>query len=115
MTKSKSATRHKDFGSPVNQDELEPVFFELYGQRFDCYKQIHGVTLLRFVKEANSDDGARATEAMLSIFERVLPKDEYARFESLCNDPETVVPVDTLGEIIGWLMEVYSDRPTKQS
>jgi hypothetical protein len=115
MTKSKAktASRHKDFGAPVNQDELEPVSFDLYGDTFNCYKQIHGVTLLRFVKEATSEDGARATEAMLGIFQRVMPDDEYARFEKLCEDPDTVVPVDTLGEIIGWLVEVYSDRPTK--
>lgn len=107
--------RFKDFGRPVKQDELEPVAFELYGQTFNCYKQIHGVTLLRFVKEANSQDGARATEAMLEIFQRVMPKDEYERFESLCEDPETVVPVETLGEIIAFLMEAYSSGPTKKS
>ncbi len=115
MTKAKTAQRHKDFGRPVKIEELEPVTFDLYGETFNCYKQIHGVTLLRFVKEANSEDGSRATDAMLSIFERVLPNEEYVRFETLCNDPDTVVPVDTLGEIIGWLMEVYSERPTKQS
>lgn len=107
--------RFKDFGSPVKQDELEPLAFELYGETFNCYKQIHGVTLLRFVKETSSEDGAAATNAMLDIFKRVMPKDEYTRFEELCNNPETVVPVDTLGEIIGFLMEAYSGRPTEPS
>ena len=107
--------RHKDFGRPVKQDELEPVSFDLYDQTFNCYKQIHGVTLLRFVKEASSDDGSAATNAMLDIFKRVMPKDEYERFEALCDDPETVVPVETLGEIIGFLMECYSGRPTEES
>lgn len=102
------AKRFKDFGRPVKQDELEPLSFSLYGQTFECYKQIHGVTLLRFVKEANSDDGSRATDAMLEIFKRVMPSEEYGRFEELCNDPDTVVPVDTLGEIIGFLIEAYS-------
>lgn len=113
MTRAKA--RHKDFGRPVNTDELEPVTFDLYGETYTCYKQIHGVTLLRFVKDANSEDGAKAPEAMLGIFERVMPPEEYKKFEALCNDPETVVPVDTLGEIIGWLLEIYADRPTKRS
>ncbi len=112
---TKSSARHKDFGKPVNMEEMDPVSFDLYGETYNCYKQIHGVTLLRFVQDANSEDGSKATSAMLDIFKRVMPKDEYARFEELCNDPETVVPVDTLGEIVGWLMEVYSERPTKQS
>lgn len=106
--------RHKDFGRPVKQDELEPVSFDLYDETFNCYKQIHGVTLLTFVKRASSDDGKEATDALLSIFERVMPNEEYERFVALCDDPEKVVPVETLGEIIGWLMEVYSERPTEQ-
>lgn len=113
MTKAKAAARHKDFGRPVQLDEMDPVSFDLYGETFNCYKQIHGVTLLRFVKEASAEDGSRAVAALLGIFERVMPAEEYERFEALCNDPETVVPVDTLGEIVGWLVEVYSDRPTK--
>lgn len=114
MTKvAKKKPRSKDFGTPVNMEELEPVDFTLYGETFNCYKQIHGVTLLRFVKEANSEEGERATSAMLDIFKRVMPEDEYERFETLCNDPDKVIPVETLGEIIGFLMEVYSEGPTK--
>jgi hypothetical protein len=107
--------KFKDFGRPVKQDELEPVAFDLYGQTFNCYKQIHGVTLLRFVKEANSEDGTAATNAMLDIFKRVMPKDEYTKFESLCEDPDTVVPVETLGEIIAFLMEAYTGKDLQES
>ena len=113
--KAKATARHKDFGAPVDMDAMEPVAFDLYGETFNCYKQIHGVTLLRFVKQANSEEGAAAVEAMLGIFERVMPKAEYERFEELCNDDTKVVPVETLGDIIGWLMEIYAERPTKQS
>lgn len=107
--------RFKDFGRPVKQDELEPVAFSLYGETFNCYKQIHGVTLLRFVKQASSEDGSETTDAMLGIFEKVMPREEYERFEALCDDPDTVVPVETLGDIIGFLMECYSDRPKEES
>ncbi len=111
MTKS----RYKDFGRPVVQDELEPVSFELYEQKFNCYKQINGVALLRFVREANNEDGARATQALLDIFNRVMNDEEYGRFMELCNDPNTIVPVETLSDIIAFLIEVYTDRPTRRS
>lgn len=108
--------RHRDFGSPVLQAEMEPVFFELYGQTFNCYKQINGVTLLRFVREANAEDGSRATQALLDIFKRVMPQVEYDRFMALCEDDETVVPIETLSDIVAFLIEVYTDqRPTKES
>lgn len=115
MTRKKTRARQKDFGSPVVVDEMEPVGFDLYGQHFECYKQINGIALLRFVKEANNEDGARATQALLDIFERVMNDSEYARFIELCEDPDTIVPVETLSEIIGFLIEVYTDRPTTQS
>lgn len=111
MTKS----RRKDFGKPVLPDEMEPVSFVLYDQEFQCYKQINGIALLRFVKEANAEDGARATQALLDIFQRVMNDSEYERFMELCNDPNTIVPVDVLSDIISFLIEVYTDRPTKQS
>jgi hypothetical protein len=111
MTKA----RHKDFGKPVLPDEMEPVSFDLYGQTFQCYKQINGIALLRFVKEANAEDGARATQALLDIFKRVMNDAEYDRFMELCEDPDTVVPVETLSDIISFLIEIYTDRPTKQS
>lgn len=113
--KPKARARQKDFGAPVIMDEMEDVGFDLYGQHFVCYKQINGIALLRFVKEANNEDGARATQALLDIFERVMNQTEYDKFIALCEDPDTIVPVDTLSEIIGFLIEVYTDRPTKPS
>lgn len=107
--------RHRDFGKPVLAEEMEPVTFDLYDQTFNCYKQINGISLLRFVKEASAEDGARATQALLDMFARVMPKKEYNRFMELCDDPETIVPVETLSDIIGFLVEVYTDRPTKES
>lgn len=115
MTKAKAKARFKDFGAPVLPDEMEPVTFKLYGNEFECYKQINGIALLRFVKEANSEDGARATQALLDIFNRVMNDKEYERFIELCEDPDTIVPVEVLSEIISFLIEVYTDRPTKQS
>ena len=52
---------------------------------------------------------------MLDIFNRVMNDKEYARFMALCEDPDTVVPVETLSDIISFLIEIYTDRPTKQS
>ncbi len=108
--------RHKDFGSPVLPEKMEPVTFDLYGKTFDCYKQINGIALLRFVKEASAEDGARATEALLDIFNRVMNEEEYKRFMELCEDPDTIVPVETLSDIVSFLVETYTEQsPTKGS
>jgi len=39
---------------------------------------------------------------------------EYERFNTLLDDPGKIVSVETLGEIIGWLIEEYSNRPNQQ-
>jgi hypothetical protein len=43
-----------------------------------------------------------------------LPAESYARFDALLEDEKKIVSVETLGEIIGWLIEEYSDRPNPQ-
>lgn len=111
MTKN---ARHKSFGRPV-ADDLGPLTFDLYDETFECRPQIQGNTLLTFVKQANSEDGSEATDALLNIFKRVMKEEEYERFEALCTNDDTVVPVDTLGDIVAWLMEQYSGRPTPES
>lgn len=106
-----SASRFKDFGGS-DDVPLEPLGFSLYGEQFDCYPSIQGGVLLKFVADGDSDDGGRAAEALLHIFERVLLPESYARFKALIDDPTRIVTIEKLGEIAVWLIEVYTKRPT---
>lgn len=109
-----TATRHKDFGAPVDPEALEPVSFSLYGQEFFCHPDIQGVSLLTFIRDADSKDGSKAADALLGIYRHVMPEKEYEKFDKLINSPDTVVPIDVLAEIVNWLVEVYTDRPTQE-
>jgi hypothetical protein len=40
---------------------------------------------------------------------------EYERFTALMEDPKRIVPMDVLSEIMSWLIEEYTDRPTQPS
>jgi hypothetical protein len=51
---------------------------------------------------------------MNMFFKNVLQDESYARFDALTRDKNRIVEVETLAEIVSWLMEEYSDRPPTQ-
>lgn len=109
------ATRHKDFGKAKSSEEYEPLSFTLEGQEFFCKPAMNGMTLLKFVREADSDDGGRSAAAMIDLFDKVLKKDDAVRFKELVDDPDVLIEMETLGEIVAWVVEQYTSRPTKES
>jgi hypothetical protein len=107
--------RHKSFGNPVVDDDIEAPSFDIYGEDFYGKKHLQGAALLKFVHDADSGDGGRAAGAMLDFFKKVLEPDSFVRFQDLWDDPDRVVPMETLGEIVAHLVQEYTNRPTRQS
>jgi len=107
-------TKFKDFGSGANLDELEAVSFKLYNEEFNCLKQVPGKLLLDIAKDAGSEDVAKNAEMLDKFFGYVLEEESLVRFNALTADTKRVVTVDTLAEIVGWLMEQYANRPEAQ-
>lgn len=105
--------RFKDFGNPFDADAAEKLSFKLYGEEFFCYPEMPGKTLLEFVSIGNSEDPAEAAGAINQFFKKVLVEESYERFDQLAQDPNRLVSVQTLTEVISWLVEAYTDRPTE--
>lgn len=109
--------RHKSF-SVIDLDEADPLTFDLGGETFTCYPEVQGKTILDIMRTAAvSDEDARGllmAVSMTDFFEKVMPPEEYERFSQLMEDPKRIVPMDTLSEIMSWLIEEYTERPTKQ-
>jgi hypothetical protein len=105
--------RFKDFGGSVDNG-LEPVTFKLHGEEFTCVTQMQGKVLLDLVADSSSEDPIKAAATLTKLFETVLLEESYERFEKLINDKHKIVPVDTLAEIVSWLIEEYTDRPKAQ-
>lgn len=106
-------TRKKSFGSPTS--DVEPLVFDLFDEEFECRPEIQGATLLTYSKRFSSDDLGEVNAAFLDFFQSALKKESYERFEAICNSEDKIVKVETLGEIAEWLIEEYTDRPTKGS
>lgn len=108
-------TKFKDFGSGNSSEEKEGVAFKLHGEEFACRPEIQGKILLDLIAKSNSENPADSAEIISDFFGIVLLPESYERFETLTNDPDKIVSIETLGEIVGWLVESYTDRPTTRS
>lgn len=107
--------RFKDFGAGKEDNaSKEPISFKLHGEDFECLPRLQGKTLLEFVELANSDNAGDSAKVTRTFFSKVMNDETYTRFNALLEDKEKIVTVETLSEIIGWLIEEYGNRPNQQ-
>ncbi len=118
MPPAKNKKRHNSF-EVVNIDDAEPLDFDLGGETFVCYPEVQGKTILDVMKAAAEGDedtrGVMMAVSVLDFFKKVMPPEEYERFEKLMEDPKRIVRMEVLSEIMSWLIEEYTDRPTQPS
>jgi len=106
--------KFKDFGTP-DFSAAEPISFKLCDEEFTCRPQIPGKTMLDLAaKTADQDDPAAAGKMIDKFFSVVLVQESLVRFNTLCDDPDRMVHMETLMDVVGWLVETYADRPTKR-
>lgn len=107
--------RFKDFGAgKTDINGAEPLSFKLFDEEFFCLPKIQGKVLLDFIQQANSESAVDNARIIQTFFGKVLKTDSYIKFDALLDDKERIVTVETLSEIVGWLVEEYSDRPEEQ-
>lgn len=106
--------KFKDFGSASDNSDKEPISFKLNGEEFHCVTALPGKILLDIVAKSSSDDAGDQASVINDFFSQVLLDESLERFNVLITDKEKVVSTETLGEITGWLIEQYADRPNPQ-
>jgi hypothetical protein len=106
-------SRFKDFGSGTSKP-VEPISFKLHNEEFTCRSAIQGRVLLDLVAKSANTNPSETADAINNFFKVVLTDESYARFDALAVDPDRIVSMDTIGDIIEWLVEQYSDRPTSR-
>lgn len=107
--------KFRDFGSGKQNEDREPISFKLHDEEFFCVPQIQGVVLLELVASSGSEDSADSVRAITTFFKDVLEDESYKRFSKLIRDKKRIVDAGTLGEIVGWVVSQYGDRPESQS
>lgn len=107
--------RFKDFGNGGDSGEREPISFKLWGEEFHCVPVIQGKILLEIVSDSTSEDPAKSALVMEKFFTAVLKPESKKAFDAILSDQERITSLETLSEIVGWLMEEYSNRPSERS
>lgn len=105
--------KFKDFGAGKSI-KSEPISFKIHDEDFSCIPAIQGKVMLDLVARSQSENAAVQSETIVKFFDAVLEEESLARFNELLEDKHRVVSVETLGEIVAWLMEQYTNRPESQ-
>ena len=105
--------RHKSFGSPVlNSDE--PLTFDLYDTTYRCKPAMQGRLLIEFIARSSANDPAAGAQAVLDFFDSAIIESDLQHFKDVLSSEDKIVPMDTLTEIMDWMIEEYTGRPTQQ-
>lgn len=107
------SNRYKDFGAG-KEVPSEPLVFKLHGEEFTAIPTIQGKVLMDLVSKSQSEDSVEAMSVISTFFDNVLVEESLERFNALLSDKKRIVTMETLGEVISWLIEEYSGRPNQQ-
>lgn len=107
-------TRFKDFGQGADGETKEPLSFKLHGEEFRCLPQVQGKLMLDLANSGDDNSPGQTAKFISTFFSHVLEDESFTRFDELLTSKDRIVSVDTLSEIIGWLVEEYTARPEEQ-
>lgn len=103
----------KSFTSSKEKAVVEPIEFELEGETFEAYGQVPGAVLLEFIAASSSEDSTGTAGAILAYLKSSMNRENFKRFDKLIRDPEKVIQLQVLADIVAYLVEERSSRPTE--
>lgn len=108
--------QHKQFGTrKAKPQEESEVGFTLGETDYTAKPDIQGAVILEFIAAADAGEGMGAAAHILAFFDEVLPKDELAKFKAQIKSDDEIVELETLSDIVAYLIEEYTERPTQES
>lgn len=109
-----AAKKAKSFTASVNKTKAPRLAFELLDETFEAYGSIPGAVLLDFIGASDEESSATA-RGIGDYLKAAMPKEEFARFDAFIRDPENAIELDVLSEIVSYLIEEQTSRPTTAS
>lgn len=101
---------NKSFDTATRADG-EEVYVTIDGERFDATPIAPANAILKVGALAASDKPQDKVEAVTTFLDSVLLPDSRQRFADRMGDPERPISIDTCGQVVAYLMEVYTGRP----
>lgn len=91
-------------GTDPDGNPIDPIGFR-------CYRQIQGALLLDVLAALDSEETKAAGE-IVDFIGKCMPPEERERFNEVIRSDKVLVDIQLLAEIMAWLAEQYTERPT---
>lgn len=102
---------HREFEAAHRNDD-DPITFSVDGEKFTCVPVLSWTALAGLVKTASEKDPAGMALQIGPFFDSVLVDEDVERFQKILGRKTNAVDIGLLTNIIQWLTEVYTGRPT---
>jgi hypothetical protein len=114
VTKTFKAIREKrpplDF--ELEYEKLIDDEWQEQTEKFKARSAIPGHLMMQIAGAMESGVSVASAEMVKMLHSAIVPEDKD-RFMTLIDDTEIAIPIETLGEILAWLAEEYTGRPTQ--
>lgn len=112
-------SRHRSFTTEVvtaESEDLGEITFDLHGETFVALPEIQGIALMEFI-EANSKGGQATLGALRLFLQNSMDEAEYAKLHTLLSSKDKTknTKIETIAEIVTYLVEEYTSRPSQAS
>lgn len=102
----------KSFTSSKEKVTAEPIEFELEGETFSAYGQVPGAVLLDFIAASSQEDSSGTAGAILGYLKSSMDRENFSRFDKLTRNPDVIIELQVLADIVAYLIEERTNRPT---
>jgi hypothetical protein len=113
-----AARKIKSFAVQTPETELEvvePISFEVAGVEIEALGEVPGAVLLDFIAKSGGDSSSDTAGAILDYLNDSLDEENRAKFNKTIRDPKKKIKIEHLSEIVAYLVEERSSRPTEAS
>lgn len=120
MAATRLPMRTRSFSAPVADPEtpeveVAPLGFELAGETFEVLPEAPGIILLEFIEATTSTETGANAAALTKFLRSVMTKEEWVRLDDVLHDPKHMIDIKTISEIVAYIIEAYTSRPSEAS
>lgn len=105
----------RDFDKEIARETIvreDPIEFKLFDETWHCRDDVNGKLLMDRAADLNSDSLMDQRAGVVGVFQMTVITEEIDDLTDLLDDPDKVIQLAKLVEIVGWLVEEYTERPT---
>lgn len=100
--------RHRSF---TKKKKSEPVTFELDGDLFECVKKMPVELTKQISGLKNAESTVARLDMLIDMVRNLLRESSLELFNNRLNNKDEPIDIEEIGEIVEWLVEVYTGRP----